>query len=529
LIQHPCSGSSAKQLEENGSEMLENIDRASKRRSFFALVSSLRCAFRLLGVWLSAPILVIAISPSTGLGDFVIYTLPGTHTSIILEGKSKIHAGQLLEFSYPGFPSITMAVEDTILVKAPTRQEEYKRLFNIAVKSGNVADYLGAANQALQHGMLRNFYECCSAAYKVKPDHPVVQRLLLARKRIKQPLGQASETEERLRQQTKLSAMKVAVSDHYVMLHDTGAEKVGRRGQTRAETRLALLETVYESYFMKFALDGLVLDPPKEHLMVILFAEESDFFRYAELLDPQLRMAAGFWSPEDNISVFYDQGTTDSMKLLQGLSNNLQQAKIKARGTYASRDTAQLANAFDLLLKISREEADTEVVSHEATHQLAGNTGLMPREKIGLKWAHEGLASYFETPAGTGWVGVGAVNATRLKGFRNLLRDPRRIPLELLISDTLFDEARNREEILDAYGEAWGLTHYLMTKHFEKLVLYYRGISNLEVDEEGGISRAKVISIFRETFGDLRVLEQDFHSYANALKTDVQRMSDARR
>ena len=69
--------------------------------------------------------------------DFVIYRLPGTKLVAILEGKTKILAGRLLEYTHPAFGSMALDLEDALVVKAPTRQEEYKKLFN------KEPDYLG--------------------------------------------------------------------------------------------------------------------------------------------------------------------------------------------------------------------------------------------------------------------------------------------------------------------------------------------------------------------------------------------------
>jgi hypothetical protein len=472
-------------------------------------------------------ILGVLNPPFSCRGDFVIYSLPGTKSAIILEGKTKVHAGQLVEFTYPGFASVTMSLEDAYIVKAPSRQEEFRRLFQNATKSGRVEDYLEAARQALQRGMLKEFYECCSAAYKRNPDHATLKRLIQARKNIKKPLSDHARIEAQARETTNLKNMKFATSQHYVMLHDTSDIKGGRKRQTRAEARLELLELVYESYFMKFAFDGVVLEPPAEPMMVLLFADEATYLRYATMLDPKLQMASGFWSPKDNISVFFDQGTTEEMKVLTEVAKSLQKTKAQLRGTVVSKDIAHLANSFDLLIKIAKEESDTEVVSHEATHQLAGNTGLMPRGKLGLTWAHEGLASYFETPAGAGWGGVGAVNATRLSSYRRVARDPTRSSLKLLVSDMLFDAARGQAEVVDAYGNAWALTHFLMENHFEKLVDYYRRCSEVEEDADGKILRSALVDIFNDVFGDMRLLERDFHSYMATLKPDMERMRDA--
>ncbi len=453
--------------------------------------------------------------------DFVIYRLPGTKLVAVLEGKTKILAGRLLEYTHPAFGSMALDLDDALVVKAPTRQEEYKKLFNKASKSKDIRDYLEAASQALKRGLLKEFYECCSVAYKIDPENATVKRLVEARKRVRRPCADPTLVERNLRAVSNLPKLKVEKSDHYVMLHDTSDVKMGRK--TRAQARIELLETVFESYFMKFALDGIVLEPPKEHLMVLLFAEEVTFHRYATLLAPELKMAAGFWSPKDNISVFYDQGTTKQMKQLASVAEDMQKSKLKSRGTAASKDMAHLANSFELLIKVAREESDIEVVSHEATHQLAGNSGVLSRGKIGARWAHEGLASYFETPAGAGWGGIGAVNQTRLADYRVISRDPNRNSLRLIVSDSLFYSARDVGQAVEAYGQAWALTYFLMETRFEKLIGYYQKCSQFE-DDLAPESRTKV---FIEVFGDLQSLEQEFRSFMETLKSDLDRIRDA--
>ncbi len=463
----------------------------------------------------------------TAKADFVIYRLPGTKMVAVLEGKTKVMAGRLMEYTHPAFGTMVLNLDDANIVKAPTRQEEFKRLFVKASKSKDIKEYLEAAGQALKRGLLREFYACCSAAYKIDPENATVKRLIQARKLVKQPLGDPAEVERTFRITTNLPnnalKLKAEISSHYVLLHDTSDAKVGRK--TRSQKRIELLEAVYESYFMKFALDGIVLEPPKEHMMVLLFADESNFQRYSAQLDPDLKLTAGFWSPKDNIGVFYDQGTTRSMKLLASMAEDMQKNKIKLRGTALSQDMAHLANSFELLLKVSREESDIEVVSHEATHQLAGNTGILPRGKVGARWAHEGLASYFETPAGAGWGGIGAVNQTRLADYRILSRDPNRKRLELIVSDQLFYVARDLGEAVEAYGQAWALTYFLMETRFDKLLGYYQKCSAFEDDE----TPVRRVAAFVEVFGDLRTLEQEFQSFMGTLKSDVDRIRDAAR
>ncbi|MBM3966832.1 MAG: DUF1570 domain-containing protein, partial [Planctomycetes bacterium] len=458
--------------------------------------------------------------------DFIVYRLPGSDKTILLEGKAKNLGQGVIEYTHPNLGSLAFSRDTALVIKAPTRQEEFKKVFAKARQSKEVSDYLSAANLALRHGLLPEFRECCSEAYKLNPTDPTVVRLVEARRRIKRPLTDQESAADALREIVKLPSMKIALSDHYVLLHDTGDAKQGRRRKSRAEQRLELLEMVYESYFMKFALDGVLLEPPQERMKVILFGEERDYLRYSTQLDPKLRSALGFWSPTDNAAVFFDQGTTERMKALEKRSKELHQEKMRARGTPVSKEIAHMANTVELLVKLIREEDDIEVVSHEATHQLAGNTGLMPRGKIALRWAHEGFATYFETSSDAGWGGIGAVNEGRLKSYYRVSSDPNRAPIELLISDLLFDVAQDTRQVADAYGQAWALTHFLMERHFLQTVKYYQKISQIE-SESGSIPRRDLVKYFEEIFGDLKALQIEWHEYMRSLKTDLDRAREA--
>jgi hypothetical protein len=481
--------------------------------------------------WLSAftTLIVFFLVPLQDLlGDFVLYSLPGTNLVIMLEGKTKIGGFGIIEFTHPVHGTIVLNQDSAAVVKAPSKQDDFKRLFSKANSSKNIEAYLTAAKVALQRGMLKEFYECCSLAYKIDPTHPTLQRLGEVRTRMKTKLSDQSEAESKARQLVNRPNMVAEFSDHYVLLHDTKEDTSNKKKKSRAASRLALLETVYESYFLKFAFDGITLDPPTERLVVILFKEENDFKRYSTQIDPTLLSAAGFWSTNDNACVFYDQGNSDRMKILDDFNADLKRLKAAAKGTAVSRETAHLSGTIDLLVKVAKEEDDIEVVSHEATHQLAGNTGLMPRKKVALRWAHEGLAAYFETSSDSVWSGIGAVNERRLKSYYRVSSDPKRRSIDLLINDSLFDNSKSIKEESDAYGQAWALTHYLMENKPEQLAEYYRRASEIEVSDEP-IERKVLVDLFAEVFGDLKKLELDWHLYMESLKTDFDRLREALR
>ena len=103
-------------------------------------------------------------------------------------------------------------------------------------------------------------------------------------------------------------------------------------------------------------------------------------------------------------------------------------------------------------------------LAHEATHQLAFNTGLLDREGDVPKVISEGIALYGEIRKPDASSPPGQVNAMRLT---DLARKQRQgvawIPLtRLLADDRLFGNALDLDATLLAYAQAWLLVYHLM-------------------------------------------------------------------
>jgi len=305
----------------------------------------------------------------TAQADFVVYRLPGSQSTVLLEGKTKSVGPNTFEYTHPTMGTIILSRESALVIKAPTRQEEYRRLAAHAKQTQAFDDYIQAARFALRSGMLEAFRDCCNAAYKIEPMHPTMLRLLEARKRIEQPIDALASSQSELQGAVPTQGMQVVRSPHYIMLHDTGETKSGRKRLPRWQSRLDLLENVYEAYFMKFALEGRVLDPPTEPLKVVLFGQEADYMRYTRQRDESLANALGYWSAEDNIAVFFDQGTTEKMRMLDAHAKELAKNKLRARGTAQSRDAAYLANTVELLVKMTREADDVRAIEKLSSTQ----------------------------------------------------------------------------------------------------------------------------------------------------------------
>jgi hypothetical protein len=157
-------------------------------------------------------------------------------------------------------------------------------------------------------------------------------------------------------------------------------------------------------------------------------------------------------------------------------------------------------------------------IVHEATHQIAFNTGLQTRFADIPLWLSEGLAVYFETPdlqSAKGWRGIGAVNASRLAKFREYRQTRPAGSLRTLIADD--KRLRDARAALDAYAEAWALNYYLLQTHPREYLAYLQTLSAKQPlmwdDPETRLRE------FQNAFGqDLDQLDADFLRHMDKLR-----------
>ncbi|MCH5376394.1 MAG: DUF1570 domain-containing protein, partial [Planctomycetes bacterium] len=434
----------------------------------------------------ASALLAAWLLPGVAGGDIILYRVPGISKVVVLEGKAVVNQGATVSYSHPRFGKLYFDLKDTRIHEVPPLENVFQRRLRGA--EGNADEYLDVARWALKHGNLQWFYQAVAKALEADPQHPEANRIRDLKRRINQPLGDWSQQERQLRTVVGNAEMRIEISPHFILLHDTPAEPQAGEESPRAKERLRLLETVYESFLLRFYAGGVDLEIPRERLKVVLFNEHLDFLEFAERLSPSLKSASGFWDGSTNIAFFFDHGTTEDFKLLQSLAADLQ--KMKTEGAkmkqsqrplykigdrvFPLKDLARMADTVNLLVQLERENNDITVVSHEATHQLAGNTGLLPRHVMVPTWAHEGLATYFESPKDAAWSGIGAVNEERLESYRRLERNRMRASIDFTITDRIFDTAEELEHTLHGYGQSWALTHFLMERHFGQLMAYYR-------------------------------------------------------
>ncbi len=480
--------------------------------------------------WFLGLLAVTCLVPSVR-GDLFQYHVPGTNLVMTLQGRATVNPGRTVSFRHPKFKSIALRLEDVVgeIHRMPPVSSTGRRMLAKAKISKDPQRVLNAANWLLRHAELKSYYAAIDLVLELDPSNEEALRIKKLKEQMDQPVPEKPELEEKLRKEVRLKDFRIKRSKHFILFHDTPEKPAEGRRLNRADERLRLLETVYEVFLLKFHSQGVPLKIPEERLMVLLFSEHDAFLDYAENLSKSLILAAGFWSPSTNISVFYDNGTAKQFQVLDDLEKALRQEAKEARRIRGpgAADIIRRYQAISLLLKIAKESSDIEVVSHEATHQMAGNTGLFPRDVRIPRWVHEGLAAYFEAPNDATWAGLGAVNEQRLDWYRALAANDREhSSLDFIVGDRIFSQSGGiHSNILHAYGQAWALTHFLVERHFDKLMQYYQRLGQLPPDTP--IPSDVLNDLFEEVFGEDRDhLESEWRDYMRSLKTDLEVILD---
>lgn len=489
----------------------------------------MRVTFGLLcGAALGWAVLVLS---GAARADIVEYQIPGTSAVVKLQGKQVANPGRTITYTHPKFGKLILGLEDVQKIHDVAPMSDiYNRKLGQAVQKKNADQVMDAARWALGKGLLTQFYAAVDKALDIDPQHDGALKVKALRAKMEVPLGDSSAREKQMRELIRRSNMKLAQSKHYVLLHDTPDtfDKEVRK-KPRAEERLELLELVYESFLLKFYSQGIALEIPKDRMMVVLFNDHKDYLTFATRLSPALSSAAGFWDPKSNVAVFYDNGSSEEMKEIAKIAADRKRKSdqaLKAKDGTA-KDLVRQAKTIAMLVEVAKEDADIEVVSHECTHQMAGNTGLFPRDVMIPSWVHEGLATYFESPNDASWSGIGAVNQQRIDRYRALEKDRVHSNIDFIVGDQIFDQAESFSNKLHAYGQAWAITHFLLEKHLAKTITYYRRLGELPPDIV--LSPELLTKLFDEVFGTDRVsLDNEWRTYMDSLKTDIERITKER-
>lgn len=283
---------------------------------------------------------------------------------------------------------------------------------------------------------------------------------------------------------------RVHQTKHYLILYNTSsvyAEWVG-----------ALYERLYSAFYTFWTHRGLKLKEPDFPLVALVFDSQSSYasFTRHEIGEASISII-GYYSLQTNRVVMYD--------LTGSQTENLSGGK-------------QAAAKINQILSRPEAERNVATIVHEATHQLAHNSGLQARYADIPFWVSEGLAIYFETPdlgSAKGWRNIGGVNRVNLQNYRQSLAE---IPPGKLM-EQLLDDSRFRDPKLApaAYGQSWAMIYFLLKTRGEKFSAYLEELSQLTpLVAEGDDARLK---LFTKHLGeDVDKLETDFLRYMRTVR-----------
>lgn len=276
----------------------------------------------------------------------------------------------------------------------------------------------------------------------------------------------------------------VHVTKHYVVC--------SRAGKPYAQWCGALFERLYGSFQNYWKQRGFKLHEPEFPLVAMVFANDRQFADFATKdAGADAASASGYYSIRTNRIALYD---------------------LTAKAGEGAR------NVGDINRRLAAAPFNVAAVVHEATHQIAFNSGMHTRYADNPLWLTEGMAMFFETPdltSPTGWKTAGQSNDLRLGQFRAYLDKRRPDSLTTLLrSDARFTDAA---QMGDAYAEAWALSYFLIKTRKDAYVDYLETIAakpRLTWDKP-----EERVQEFRAAFGeDLQQLDADFVRYIRRAK-----------
>jgi hypothetical protein len=240
---------------------------------------------------------------------------------------------------------------------------------------------------------------------------------------------------------------------------------------------------------------GFKISEPEFPLVAIIFPDFDSFSQYARADEvPVSKTLKGYYLTTSNRVALYEDPAS-------------------ALGQQTLLDWPRDLPAWGAI-----EGSLKDTMIHEATHQVAFNTGLHSRIGASPKWVVEGLATVFEAPGvrnSSSNTGVKTrINRQRFLWFGNYSAS-RRHPKSLesfLSSDEFF-----KSDILDAYSEAWAFTFFLIETRPRQYADYLRAIASRDPLEVYAANDR--LADFKRTISkEIPLLESEFLRFIAGIK-----------
>jgi hypothetical protein len=253
-----------------------------------------------------------------------------------------------------------------------------------------------------------------------------------------------------------------------------------------------LFERLNSAFYNYWTRRGIEMRQPEFPLVALVFDSKASYAQHARgELGDATNSIIGYYSLKTNRMTMYD---------LTGVEE------------FGGGKLATAARVNQILSKPGAERTVATIV-HEATHQLAFNSGLQVRYADIPMWVSEGLAIYFETPdleSKTGWRNIGGVNRVNLVNYRKAAADGKLVSLEQLLSDD--KRFRDPTSAATAYAQAWALNYWLLKTRGDDYVKYLQ--AQAAQAPLVTLEPAERLKQFEDNLGgELTTIEADFLRY----------------
>lgn len=275
----------------------------------------------------------------------------------------------------------------------------------------------------------------------------------------------ADAMEQRLREELP-EGFDLFRTSHYIIAYNSSEQYARRVG--------LLYEQLYRGFYTYWKNQQWKLPDPEYPLVSLVLKDRDDFIKFA---------GAEIGDTAQSVIGYYHLGTNRMM-------------------TY----------------NVPNFERNVATIIHEATHQLAYNTGMQRRYADNPMWVSEGLAMYFESPDRRNprkWRGIGRVNHVNLARWKKYVPNRPQESLATLLSDDM--RYRNTATAEAAYAEGWALTYFLIKTKRKEYVAYVKKLSEGKPASER--SKQERIETFQQVFGcTLAELDKSFVAYMRRVR-----------
>lgn len=273
----------------------------------------------------------------------------------------------------------------------------------------------------------------------------------------------------------------------------------------RAKQYAALFDDIYRTFRVNFGARGLSLSRPEFPLVAVVLRDRKSFFTYQKAEGVPINgQLLGYYHPTSNRVALFESRPPVSARRPTAWQSPLK--------------TTEFPTAFEAFAAIEANLEDT--IIHEATHQVAFNTGLHTRIGSNPRWVVEGLATVFEADgvrdrrSSGGSTAKSRINRGRFIGFQNFAqrrRQPQSLQ-EFVASDDMLQRAP-----LDFYSQSWALSFYLMETRSRRYADFLKRIAAR--DPLKSYTSKQRVADFQAAFGkDIDALETGFLRYLDQLK-----------